>query len=96
MKIRITSDRQPWVNEQPHDRDAEVEVSDADGQLLIDAGFAVAIDAPKKTTRAAPVAAPVEAPVAEAVPETPETADDAPAAAGEADAAPRRRRVEAI
>lgn len=96
MKIKITTDRQPWANGQPHDRDAEVEVTDEDGAALIDAGFAVAIAASKKATPAAPVAAPVEAPVAEAVPVAHETAEAAPAAAGEADAAPRRRRVEAI
>lgn len=96
MKIKITTDRQPWVNGQPHDCDAEVEVSAEDGAALIDAGFAVAIAAPKKAAPAAPVAAPVEAPVAEAAPASAEAAEAAPAPAGEADAAPRRRRVEAI
>lgn len=43
MKIKITTDRQPWVNGVPHDRDAEVDVSDADAEILIAAGFAVAL-----------------------------------------------------
>jgi hypothetical protein len=51
MKIKITTDRQPWVNGQPHDIDAEVETSDEDGQLLIAAGFAVAVDAPRRRAR---------------------------------------------
>ena len=51
MKIKITSDRQPWVNNKPHDMGAEVETSDADGQLMIAAGFAVAIDEPRRKAR---------------------------------------------
>jgi hypothetical protein len=48
MKIKITTARQPGVNGQPHDIDAEVETSDADGQLMIAAGFAVAVEAPRR------------------------------------------------
>lgn len=51
MKIKITTARQPWVNNQPHDIDAEVETSDAEGQALIAAGFAVAIDEPRRKAR---------------------------------------------
>lgn len=51
MKIKITTARQPWVNNQPHDINAEVETSDAEGQALIAAGFAVAIDEPRRKAR---------------------------------------------
>ena len=51
MKIKITTARQPWVNGQPHDMDAEVETSDEDGQLMIAAGFAVAMDEPRRKAR---------------------------------------------
>lgn len=51
MKIKITTARQPWVNSQPQDMGAEVETSDADGQLMIAAGFAVAIDEPRRKAR---------------------------------------------
>jgi hypothetical protein len=44
MKIKITTDRQPWVNGEPHDIDAEVETNDADGQAMIEAEFAVAVE----------------------------------------------------
>lgn len=48
MKIKITTSRQPWVNDKPQAEGAEIEVSDADAKSLIDAGFAEAVDAPKK------------------------------------------------
>ena len=51
MKIKITTARQPWVNGQPHDVDAEVETDDAEGQAMIAAGFAVAIDEPRRKAR---------------------------------------------
>jgi hypothetical protein len=51
MKIKITTARQPWVNGQPHDVDAEVETGDAEGQAMIAAGFAVAIDEPRRKAR---------------------------------------------
>jgi len=40
MKIKITSDREPWVNNAPQALGAVVECSDADGQIMIDAGLA--------------------------------------------------------
>jgi len=51
MKIKITTARQPWVNGQPHDMGAEVETSDEEGQAMISAGFAVAVDAPRRRAR---------------------------------------------
>lgn len=51
MKIKITTTRQPWVNNQPHDIDAEVETSDEDGQAMIAAGFAVAIEKTRRVAR---------------------------------------------
>ena len=51
MKIKITTARQPWVNGQPHYIDAEVETGDEEGQILIAAGFAVAVDAPRRRAR---------------------------------------------
>jgi hypothetical protein len=51
MKIKITTARQPWVNGQPHDMDAEVETSDEEGQAMIAAGFAVTMDEPRRKAR---------------------------------------------
>ena len=57
MKIKITTARQPWVNDQWHEIDAEVETSDEDGQLLISAGFAVAIEAKRRRAQSETVEA---------------------------------------
>lgn len=47
MKIKVITDRMPWIDNAPrHDGD----VVDADGDVakaLIDAGFAVAVDTPR-------------------------------------------------
>lgn len=51
MKIKITTARQPWVNGQPHDIDTEVETSDEEGQAMISAGFAIAIEEPRRRAR---------------------------------------------
>ena len=40
MKIKITTDRKPWVNNAPQDIGAEIECDDADARALIDYGFA--------------------------------------------------------
>ena len=48
MKIRITTNRMVWVNEQPHPKGAEVDVSAADAHMLIEAGFAETIKAAQK------------------------------------------------
>jgi len=44
MKIKITTDRQPWAAGRPHDNGAEVEVDADEAAALIAAGFAVALD----------------------------------------------------
>ena len=51
MKIKITTARQPWVNGQPQDMGAEVETSDEEGQTMIAAGFAAAIEEPRRRAR---------------------------------------------
>lgn len=48
MKIKITTDRMPWVNGAPQVAGAEVEAEEADAAALIAAGFAEAVEAPKK------------------------------------------------
>lgn len=51
--IKITTDRQPWVADQPQMLGAEVEVSDEDAAVLVANGFAEIIGAatPKPATR---------------------------------------------
>lgn len=46
-KIKIISDRRPWVNGAPVDFGAEIETSAADADVLIAAGFAEAVKAPR-------------------------------------------------
>lgn len=46
MKIKITTDRKPWVNDAPQDMGSEVECSDADAKALIDNAFAEAVAKP--------------------------------------------------
>lgn len=45
MKIKITSNRQPWVNDKPQPEGAEIDVTDADAKALIEAGLAEAAEA---------------------------------------------------
>jgi hypothetical protein len=40
MKIRITTDRKPWLNGTPLDVGTEVNVTEAEGKAFIDLGFA--------------------------------------------------------
>jgi hypothetical protein len=49
MKIRITTDRAPWVDGSPQQIGAEIDVSDADGKTLLDLGFAEEIKPAAKT-----------------------------------------------
>lgn len=49
MKIRITTDRAPWVDGRPQQMNAEIDVSDADGKTLLDLGFAEEIKPAAKT-----------------------------------------------
>lgn len=51
MKIRITTDRKPWVNDKPHDFGAEVDAPEADAKALIAAGMAEAIAAPARKAK---------------------------------------------
>ena len=47
MKIKITSDRNPWVNGSPCDKGVEIDVDDAEGKILLEAGMALEIGASK-------------------------------------------------
>lgn len=47
MKIKITTDRMPWLNGQPQPIGAEIDVSDADAEGMIKMGFAEAVKAAK-------------------------------------------------
>lgn len=42
MKIKITTDRNPWANGSPRVKDDEIELDDAEAKALIDAGMAIA------------------------------------------------------
>lgn len=46
-KVKITTDRQPWVDDKPQPEGAEVEVSAAVAASLIEQGFAVAVEVKK-------------------------------------------------
>lgn len=48
MKIKITSDRNPWVNGTKCAKGQELDVSDADAKILIDNGMAEMADEPKR------------------------------------------------
>lgn len=53
MKIKITTNRQVWVNDAPRNRGDEIDVTDADAKALIDAQFAEAMEeAPARRRRA--------------------------------------------
>jgi hypothetical protein len=47
MRIKITTDRNPWANGSPCAKGQEIDLDDADGQLLVDAGFALELGASK-------------------------------------------------
>lgn len=50
--IKITTDRQPWVADQPQTLGAEVDVSDEDAAVLVANGFAeITGAAPKPAAR---------------------------------------------
>ena len=54
MKIKITSDRNPWVAGSPCAKGQEIEVDDADGKILVEAGMALEIkSSPPKRARTA-------------------------------------------
>lgn len=50
--IKITTDRQPWVADQPQPMGAEVEASDEDAAVLVANGFAEIISAAAAKTTA--------------------------------------------
>ena len=47
MKIKITSDRNPWANGSPCAKGQEIEVDDETGKILVEAGMAEAMGASK-------------------------------------------------
>ena len=50
-KIRITTERQPWLNGQPHDNGAVVDAADEDATALMEAGLAELAEEPVKRRR---------------------------------------------
>ena len=55
MKIKITSDRHPFVNGRKMEHNEIVEVSAADGKVMLDANLAVEVlDTKAKTKKSAP------------------------------------------
>lgn len=54
MKIKITSDKNPWANGSPCAKGQEIELDDADGRALVEAGMALEIGAstPKRARTA--------------------------------------------
>jgi len=47
MKIKITSDRNPWANGSPCAKGQEIDVDDETGKALVEAGMAEAMGASK-------------------------------------------------
>lgn len=47
-KVKITTDRQPWVDDKPQPEGAVVEVDKATADILVGHGFAEIVAAPKK------------------------------------------------
>ena len=47
MKIKITSDKNPWAAGSPCSQGQELEVDDAEGAILVEAGMALEIGASK-------------------------------------------------
>ena len=45
MRIKITSDRNPWAAGSPCAKGQEIEIDDAEGKLLVEAGMALEIGA---------------------------------------------------
>jgi hypothetical protein len=49
MKIKITTDRRPFINEEQLEQGAEVDVSDEEAKVFIENGFAIKVtDKPKR------------------------------------------------
>ena len=47
MKIKITSDKNPWAAGSPCVKGQEIEIDDAEGAILVEAGMALEIGASK-------------------------------------------------
>ena len=47
MKIKITSDRNPWANGSPCAKGQEIDVDDETGKAMVEAGMALEIGASK-------------------------------------------------
>ena len=47
MRIKITSDRNPWAAGSPCAKGQEIEIDDAEGKILVEAGMALEIGASK-------------------------------------------------
>jgi hypothetical protein len=47
MKIKITTDRNPWANGSRCDQGQEIEIDDETGQAMIEAGMALELGASK-------------------------------------------------
>ena len=54
MRIKITSDRNPWAAGSPCAKGQEIEIDDAEGKLLVEAGMALELGAssPKRARNA--------------------------------------------
>ena len=54
MKIKITSDKNPWANGSPCAKGQEIELDDETGKILVEAGMALEIGAstPKRARTA--------------------------------------------
>lgn len=48
MKIEIITDRKPFINGKAANLGDVVEVNEADGKAMVDNGFALTIEVPKK------------------------------------------------
>lgn len=51
MKIKIITERMPWIGGQPRALNAEIEADAAEAQSLIDNGFAVSLEKPKSVRK---------------------------------------------
>lgn len=51
MKIKITTERQPWIGGKPQPLGAELEVAEDNGKQLVELGFAEIVEAPKPVRR---------------------------------------------
>jgi hypothetical protein len=50
-KVKITTDRQPWIDDKPQPEGAELDVSADVAATLVDLGFAVVVEAKKAASK---------------------------------------------